>query len=434
MQGETPLTVYGDFTSSMLDFNTRDPEFQAIFTKLMAYWIAYADIDGFRLDAVKHTTSDFSAYFATMIRDYAAKLGKDHFYTVAEVAGSSKTIALHLGRMNAEKNTASWHQTMNRKISGDQTLAQVAAGFKSFPYPGVSAVYDFAHSGIARDALSNIRPSRVLEDYFRVDDYHQDLVAQGDPRLNLTVLEIHDWPRFAQNSADKSAMALAYLAMAPGIPVIYYGMEQGFNGRCDQNVRDSRVDHDYLDTFCFAAGSDHNDGRFRQDMFATGMLRLGSAVPSINQLAHIGPSAEAATNPDPYLDQSHLVYKTARRYLGIRKSCSALRYGDITWRWSTTEPAGLMAFTRADPFNRKNEALVLVNTSAQDLAIPDLRVENGSQEFMDLGLRDQKAVPAGNNLLNFGGETIKANSVRVFMPKAMLSAWSESEAGYGCVR
>ena len=434
MQGETPVAVFGDFTGVMLDFNTRDSEFQAIFTKLMAYWIAYADVDGFRLDAVKHTTSDFSAYFATMTRDYAAKLGKDHFYTVAEVAGNSKTIALHLGRMNPDNNTGSWRMTMNRAVNGDQTLAQLAAGNKAFPYPGVSAVYDFAHSGIARDALANVRASRVLEDYFKVDGYHQDLVKQGDPRLNMTVMEIHDWPRFAEKSADKSALALAYLAVAPGVPVIYYGMEQGFNGRCNRDSIDPQVSGEYIENFCFGAGSEQNDGHFRQDMFSTGMLRLGSVVPSINSLAHIGTSLEVATTTDPYLDQTNFIYKTARRFLGVRKSCSLLSKGDITWRWSTTEPAGLMAFTRADPFNRANEALVVINTSDEELTIPDLNVENSSKDFVDLvGPRDQRPIAATGNLLRFRGEKIRPNTVRVFISKAMVGPWSESEQAFSCI-
>src|SRR3712207_8556121 len=48
--------------------------FQRIFTDLQKYWIAYADVDGFRLDAGKHVTEDFLAYFSTQIRDYAWRL------------------------------------------------------------------------------------------------------------------------------------------------------------------------------------------------------------------------------------------------------------------------------------------------------------------------------------------------------------------------
>ena len=60
----------------MLDFDTRNYDFQEIFTQLHLYWIAFADIDGFRMDAAKHVTSDFVAYFATNARAYAQSIGE----------------------------------------------------------------------------------------------------------------------------------------------------------------------------------------------------------------------------------------------------------------------------------------------------------------------------------------------------------------------
>jgi len=61
MQSENPAAIYGDFVNGMFDLATTNYDFQVIFTNLMNYWIAYADIDGFRLDAAKHVTSDFIA-------------------------------------------------------------------------------------------------------------------------------------------------------------------------------------------------------------------------------------------------------------------------------------------------------------------------------------------------------------------------------------
>src|SRR5690606_28631294 len=54
MEGTGPAAVYGDFVSVMFDFDTRNYNFQEIFTDLHKYWIAYADIDGYRMDAAKH--------------------------------------------------------------------------------------------------------------------------------------------------------------------------------------------------------------------------------------------------------------------------------------------------------------------------------------------------------------------------------------------
>ncbi len=439
MRSEGPLARFGDFSAEMLDFNTRDADFQAIYKNLMAYWIAYADVDGFRLDAVKHTTTDFSAYFATEIRQYANTLGKSHFYTVAEVAGSSRTISMHLGRMNPAINTQSWHHRVETQAQGGQSLGRVAAQFPAFPYPGVTGVYDFAHSGVSRDVLHNVRSSQVLEHYFRDDSYYQDLIGQGDPRLNLTVLEIHDWQRFADNSAKKSSLALSYLAVAPGIPVIYYGMEQGFNGACVRGTVDASVDAKDLEPSCFGPGSAQNDANYRQDMFRSGMFRLGSSLPQINALAHIGTIAAAGDlggGVDPYLNRDHAVYKTARRFLKLRKSCQPLRVGDITWRWSTGDNAGFMAFTRVDPLHRSYEALVLINTTEQDLPIPDLAVENRQATFANLENPHDLAVPKNNAAgeLSFASRRIPANSVMVYVPVAMVGPLSAVDGTHLCAQ
>ena len=50
MQGEDPAAVFGDFTDGMFDYDTRNEDWRQIFTDLMKYWVAFADIDGFRLD------------------------------------------------------------------------------------------------------------------------------------------------------------------------------------------------------------------------------------------------------------------------------------------------------------------------------------------------------------------------------------------------
>ncbi len=85
MRGEGPAAVYGDFVEGMLDYDTRNWDFQDIFSLIHQYWIAYADIDGFRLDAAKHVSEDFVAAFSTYARAFAASLGKENFYVVGEV-------------------------------------------------------------------------------------------------------------------------------------------------------------------------------------------------------------------------------------------------------------------------------------------------------------------------------------------------------------
>eukprot|EP00972_Heterocapsa_arctica_P110951 16337137-Heterocapsa_arctica.AAC.1 len=71
-----------------MKFNTLDPYFQEVYTNLLMYWIAYADIDSFRVDGSAHISSDFSAYLATHTRHYAASLGKANFFVIGEVVSA----------------------------------------------------------------------------------------------------------------------------------------------------------------------------------------------------------------------------------------------------------------------------------------------------------------------------------------------------------
>jgi glycosidase len=52
------------------------------------FWIAYADLDGFRIDAAKHMGEEALRTFCDVIREFAQSIGKGRFLLVGEVAGS----------------------------------------------------------------------------------------------------------------------------------------------------------------------------------------------------------------------------------------------------------------------------------------------------------------------------------------------------------
>jgi alpha-amylase len=61
-----------------------------------------------------------------------------------------------------------------------------------------------------------------------------------DTQLLATFMENHDNPRFPNTSKDPVIIrnALAYTILADGIPIIYYGQEQGFSGGVDPACRE----------------------------------------------------------------------------------------------------------------------------------------------------------------------------------------------------
>ena len=52
------------------------------------FWIAYADLDGFRIDAAKHMGEESLRTFCDVIREFAQSIGKENFLLVGEIGGS----------------------------------------------------------------------------------------------------------------------------------------------------------------------------------------------------------------------------------------------------------------------------------------------------------------------------------------------------------
>eukprot|EP00971_Amphidinium_carterae_P327900 6459494-Amphidinium_carterae.1 len=166
MSDEGPGSVFGDFRDGMFDYDTRNPNFQQIYTDLMKFWVGYADVDAYRLDAAKHVTEDFAAYFSTEMRDYARSLGKDNFMVVGEVATlQAEWQAVRVGRMFSNPENPDEHnEYMPRTLT--QTMWQLKDKYLAnpkFPMPGLNAVYNFMISGTGRDVVLGWRTGLELE-------------------------------------------------------------------------------------------------------------------------------------------------------------------------------------------------------------------------------------------------------------------------------
>jgi glycosidase len=173
------------------------------------FWIAFADVDGFRVDTVKHMDPGAARYFGSVIHEFAQTLGKDKFYLIAEIAG---------GRSYA-------YRTL------ETTGLNAALGIDDIP-----------------DKLEWIpKGRRNPSDYF--DLFRNSIVVGKESHAwfrdkVVTVLDDHDQirnssrkARFAATNPPRS-LALAALALNAttlGIPCIYYGSEQFFDGAGDSD-------------------------------------------------------------------------------------------------------------------------------------------------------------------------------------------------------
>lgn len=182
------------------------------------FWIAFADLDGFRIDTVKHMDPGATRFFAGVIHEFAESLGKENFYLIAEITG---------GRERA---------------------------YDTQQVTGVDAVLGLDD---VQDKLEYLTKGyRNPTDYF--DLFRNSLQVRADSHVwfrdkVVTMTDDHDQIRKDGNkgrfcAADRgSDLLIAMLglnAATMGIPCIYYGTEQAFDGAgsgdgCDRYIRES---------------------------------------------------------------------------------------------------------------------------------------------------------------------------------------------------
>src|SRR5205814_4188509 len=87
-----PENQHGDVQTLKDYANDDDPGGSALINVLIkahCYWLREADVDGFRVDAVKHMGELACSRFASCVREYAYSLGKRNFFLFGEVATPS---------------------------------------------------------------------------------------------------------------------------------------------------------------------------------------------------------------------------------------------------------------------------------------------------------------------------------------------------------
>lgn len=173
------------------------------------FWIAFADVDGFRVDTVKHMDPGAARYFGSVIHEFAQTLGKDRFYLIAEIAG---------GRDNAYRILQT--TGLNAALGIDDIPDKLEWIPKGYRNP--SDYFDLFRNSIligkGSHAWFRDRVVTILDDHDQVrNPSHKARFAATNPPSGLALA------------------ALALNATTLGIPCIYYGSEQMFDGSGDSD-------------------------------------------------------------------------------------------------------------------------------------------------------------------------------------------------------
>lgn len=173
------------------------------------YLMARFDLDGYRIDTLQYVEADFARVFGNAMREFALSIGKRNFFTFGEVwqDDDEARIAEFIGR-NTEKDEE---------------------------FIGVDAAIDFPMRRRLVDVCKGFAPPRDLTDHFdhRLQILRQIVSSHGDAgRHYVTFLDNHDLDRRFHNKQfpEQTKLALTCLLCMQGIPCIYYGTEQGFDG------------------------------------------------------------------------------------------------------------------------------------------------------------------------------------------------------------
>lgn len=339
--GAGDAITQGDF-AGLRDVNTGDTAVRQRLTDIFKWWIANTDIDGFRIDTVKHVDSAFWTSFCSDLRSYAAGLtttpaGGKAFYTVAEIYdGSPSGLGAFTGSgmldsvlgFNMAEEVFDWNSGENI------TLFKDTGSWSARPR---TAALEAAHTGLTgTTSLNQVQTNsdgnsaRQKIGYF-LDNHDLNRF------LNGTSTVANEAP--SAGEITNLQMALGWLLTWEGIPTLYYATEQN-----------------YKQTLALSSGGEHGNG--------AGNVNKGNR-PNLWQVSH------SAQGSAPW-NQSHSTYSLIKALAEARRTYPELGKGYAKVVWTDSDgagaDAGFLGYLRhygATSADVTDDLLVVVNTSSQ---------------------------------------------------------------------
>lgn len=322
--------INGDFLT-LKELDMGNPVVLDALIRIYKYWIAIADVDGYRIDTVKHVEPEFCARFCNAIREYAERIGKRDFFLFGEIVADDELLHKYVGNNGPAAGTDEW-------------------------YPRLDAALDFPLYHCLDEVIKGQGNCQQLRD--RYEHFRHYYRNQGEAAAYyVTFIDNHDqmhrpYRRFLNGITDPriGIAGIAYLLCNLGIPCIYYGTEQGFDGGGD-------VDH-YV----------------REAMFG-------------------GQWGAFDTTGVHFFNSDHPIYRGVASIAAVRAQQKALRYGrqyfrDISGDGQNFGPPThgqcTLAFSRVLD---TDEVLVLLNlrdTPAKDWVIVDGNISRHGMQMHDL--------------------------------------------------
>jgi glycosidase len=273
--------------SDLDDLATENPEVRRALRDAYGYWIREVGVDAFRVDTIIYVEHDFWHDFmhgtssdAPGMVSVAAATGRDDFLAFGEAFVGSPPL----------------------DDSGDR---RVASYLGTEDEPELTSVLGFPMHFTMNQVFGEGKPTRHLAHRLATA---QDTSIYRDPYIVPHFIDNHDVARFLSRGSQAGLeQALMFLMSIPGIPVIYYGTEQGFT-------------------------------ETRASMFADGWGASGA----------------------DHFDRTSGLYQYIKELTTMRKQHAVLRRGSVTPLAEDVLGPGVFAFARE---HEGKKALVVMNTA-----------------------------------------------------------------------
>ncbi|MER6150518.1 pullulanase-type alpha-1,6-glucosidase [Streptomyces hirsutus] len=342
---------YGDF-SGLDDLWTERPEVVDGMEKIYQRWVKDFDIDGFRIDTVKHVNMEFWTQWATALDAYAAKKGRDDFFMFGEVYSADT----------------------------DVTAPYVTEG-------RLDATLDFPFQEAARQYASQGGSAQKLASVF--GDDHKYTTDKANAYEQVTFLGNHDMGRIGTflkqddpkaSDADllkKDMLANELMFLSRGNPVVYYGDEQGFTGAGgDKDARQTLFASrtaDYLDDDLIGTDRTHAD-----DTYDT-KAPLYRQISALAKLRKAHPALTDGVQQERYAADGPGVYAFSRTATGTRTGQDTTEY--------------VVAFNNADEAKKATFATGSARMAFRGIHGTDASVTSGADRKITV------TVPAGSAIV-----------------------------------
>lgn len=189
------------------DLNTENPQVREALRRSYGYWIREAGVDAFRVDTAFYVPPDFFRDFL-----YADDPQQPGILRVAEATGRRGFHVFGEG-FGIDRP---FEETQSRKI---ESFVRGADGLPLMP-----AMINFPLYGTGIDIFAKGHPTREMR--HRIETMMR---VHESPHLMPSFVDNHDVDRFLANGGMAALQQNLLLIMTlPGIPVLYYGTEQGF--------------------------------------------------------------------------------------------------------------------------------------------------------------------------------------------------------------